>query len=109
LLEASQVIYWLCLAASRANLTYVDWEPHLALEKPHPSTPRDRFLRRKRSPFSRMERGSTQSGSVEDELGDLLSQVAELLAQTNVSPVEPVWRDLASLQQRLNGGGDGSG
>ncbi len=31
LLEASQVIYWLCLAAARAGLAYDDWQPHLAL------------------------------------------------------------------------------
>ena len=97
LLEASQVIYWLCLAAARDSLTYADWQPDVVLSRSHPPTP---------SPFLRMERGRLHEDAVGSALTDILLQVASLLAATDVAPIEPVRRDLASLRQRLHAAAD---
>jgi phosphoribosyl-AMP cyclohydrolase len=101
LLEASQVLYWLCLAAARAGLAYDDWHPHAVLSR----ADQDLAPTGSSSPFAKMRRGSAgRSGtgpSGGPRGGAMLAQVARLLAQAGVAPIEPVQRDLASLRKRL--------
>jgi len=98
LLEASQVIYWLCLAAARAGLIYDDWQPHVALTNstsPYTDTRAglDHATTDSPSPFAKMGRGSGG--------GAMLAHVARLLSQAGVAPIEPVQRDLTSLRKRF--------
>jgi phosphoribosyl-AMP cyclohydrolase len=80
-LEASQVLYWLCLAAAKSGLTYEDWGPDVCLWRAWQGTP--------------------ATDGVAEPFGPLLVELGDLLRAAGVSPTVPVAADLVELQQRL--------
>ncbi len=79
-LEASQVVYWLCLAAVTEGLTYDDWLPHVALW-----------------------RGWQGAAALDaaSPSGALLLAVGALLRVAGMAPTVPVAADLVELRKRL--------
>lgn len=92
-LEASQVGYWLCLAAVVARYTYSDWQPHVALLAAWGSET-------EALPPQRRDEAVTVTPTL-DALQSALTRLGQLLARAGVHPAEPVAHDLASLKQRL--------
>lgn len=85
ILEASQVNYWLCLAAIAAHITYDGWEPHLALLVAwHDTTTSE-----------------TADPDLVKQLSDSYMHLGTLLARGEVHPAEPLAADLAKLRERL--------
>jgi phosphoribosyl-AMP cyclohydrolase len=82
LLESIQVNYWICLSACLQRLEYEQLQPHVPLL--------DGYHGRSISP------SDSTSG-----ISTLLYQLGTLLAQAEIHPLEPVTKDMAQLQQRL--------
>lgn len=79
-LEASQVLYWLCLAAARSAMSFEDWQPHVALWQG--------WL-------------AVQPAATDDPWQASLRQLGQSLQQAGVSPLVPVKADLEDLRRRL--------
>ncbi len=97
LLEASQVLYWLTLAALWHGLAWEEMRPDAALARADPSLSRS----------VASERLLTFAGEWQEGEGELLERIRETMAATadaclamGVEPAAVVARDLADLRQK---------
>jgi phosphoribosyl-AMP cyclohydrolase len=93
-LEASQVGYWVAVAAVGARLPYVAWVPHTALlagwSAPHDGAP----------PSAASIEAGNPAAPLAERLRAILAQVGMLCRQAGVHPARVVAHDLAALRAR---------
>lgn len=91
ILEASQTLYWLLLAAARVRLAYDDWRPHEALMAGWTSGP---TLTAAATPIAPIQRALWELGAT--------------LRSAGTPPDAPIAADLASVRRRLAAFPDGA-